>query len=190
MPILRLLAILSLCHLSACASILSGRTQTMTIESNPPGAACDLSREGRVIGNVATTPGALMVTKTKYDINLVCRKPEYHDSTAFIDSGLDGAVWGNILLGGLIGWGVDSAVGADNKYAEVTTVTMIPLGNQEPASSQDFALQDSSREQESSLSGDPKSIEKRLQSLEKLKSKGIINNADYQKARQKILADI
>jgi hypothetical protein len=37
---------------SGCATILSGRTQIVTIESDPPGARCDLTREGRIIGVV------------------------------------------------------------------------------------------------------------------------------------------
>ena len=57
-----------ICFLNGCALILSGKSQTLTVESNPPGASCDLFREGRVIATVSATPGAAMVEKTKRDI--------------------------------------------------------------------------------------------------------------------------
>ena len=43
-----------------------------------------------------------------------------------LDSGIEAATWGNIVLGGFIGWGVDSAAGADNKYPEQVTITLVP----------------------------------------------------------------
>ncbi len=34
---------------------------------------------------------------------------------------------GNVVLGGVIGLGVDAATGAINKYADRTSITMIPI---------------------------------------------------------------
>lgn len=113
--------------LSACSTILSGRTQTVTIETNPPGAACNLTREGRVIASIDPTPGGTLVSRTKHDISVVCKKNGYQDATEYLDSGIEGATFGNILAGGVIGWGVDSATGADNKYPDVKTITMLPV---------------------------------------------------------------
>ena len=45
--------------LTGCASIISGTSQTITINSNPPGAQCNLLREGLVIGSVTTPGGGL-----------------------------------------------------------------------------------------------------------------------------------
>ena len=110
-----------------CASILAGRSQMLTIETNPPGASCNLTREGRVVGSVASTPGALMINKTKHDISVSCSKDGYQTATGYLDSGTEGSTFGNILAGGVIGWGIDSAVGADNKYPEVTMITLLPV---------------------------------------------------------------
>jgi len=35
--------------------------------------------------------------------------------------------FGNIIAGGVIGWGVDSATGADNKYPESVMVQLVPV---------------------------------------------------------------
>jgi hypothetical protein len=35
-----------------------------------------------------------------------------------------GATFGNIVAGGLIGWGVDSATGSDNKYDSPVNITL------------------------------------------------------------------
>lgn len=119
------LVLLTAALLSGCASIIAGTSQTITLNSNPPGAQCSLLREGLVIGSV-TTPGGVLVKKTKHDIHIKCKKDGYQDATAVLTSGTEGSTWGNIILGGGIGWAVDSAAGADNKYAEQTTVTLVP----------------------------------------------------------------
>ena len=71
--------------LAACASIIDGNSQTLTFNSNPPGANCTLTRNGVAIGNV-TTPGGIVVEKTKHDISAVCSKDGYDDSTIMLKS--------------------------------------------------------------------------------------------------------
>ena len=60
--------VFALFSLTSCATILSGRTQSVAVQSNPPGANCQLNRQGRVVGSIAPTPGAVMVDRTKHDI--------------------------------------------------------------------------------------------------------------------------
>ena len=112
---------IALTSLTACASIIQGHSQTITFNSNPPGANCILTREGLTIGNVMT-PGGVYIDKTKNNIQVVCTKEGYDDSTALIKSGSEGATWGNIILGGGIGWAIDSASGSDNHYDDVVNV--------------------------------------------------------------------
>lgn len=111
---------------SGCASIASGTTQTLQIASNPDKAHCDLHREDKVIGAVSSTPGGVVVEKTKHDITVKCRKEGYQEATGQLPSGIEGSTWGNIILGGGIGWAIDSARGADNKYPEAITITLVP----------------------------------------------------------------
>lgn len=76
------------------------------------------------IGEVANTPGSILVQKTKHDISVVCIKDGYQQATYFNKSGVAGATFGNIILGGGIGWIVDSASGSDNKYDSPVNLTL------------------------------------------------------------------
>ena len=164
---------------SGCATILSGKSQSISIESNPPGARCELLREGRVIGSVENTPGAVMVERTKHDIDVVCRKSGFGESKSFAESGTEGATFGNILLGGVVGWGVDSAVGADNKYPEKITVNLaarparIPSAPAVPAKAPAVVGAQDSR--------------KRLAALKEMRDQGELTEEEYQAKRAQIV---
>jgi hypothetical protein len=67
------------------------------------------------------------VRKTKDDILLACNKEGYQPSSQYLHSGMAAGTFGNIIAGGVIGWGVDSATGADNKYPESVTVQLVPV---------------------------------------------------------------
>jgi len=113
--------------INGCASIIEGTSQTITLNTNPPGADCALTREGVVIGRVAPTPGSVVIQKTKHDITITCAKEGYQDATYLNHSGAAGATFGNIVLGGGIGWAIDSASGADNKYDSPVNITLVPM---------------------------------------------------------------
>jgi hypothetical protein len=113
---------------TGCSSIVEGTSQTLTFNSNPSQATCILTRNGLTIGNV-TTPSGIVVEKTKHNIQVVCSKEGYDDSTVMLKSGTAGATFGNIILGGGIGWAIDSASGADNKYDDVVNVYLNRKGD-------------------------------------------------------------
>jgi hypothetical protein len=111
---------------SACSSVIEGTSQEIAINTNPSGADCALKRQDLVIARVNPTPGAATIKKTKYDITIVCNKEGYQEGTYLNHSGAAGATFGNIILGGGIGWAVDSASGADNKYDSPVNLTLVP----------------------------------------------------------------
>ena len=120
-----LVGLLVLVAVTGCASILAGTDQTISVITNPPGARCTLYREGMPVGQV-DTPGGLVVEKTKHDLQMKCQKEGYQEATAILPSGIEGATWGNIVLGGGIGWAIDSASGADNEYPEAVNLSLVP----------------------------------------------------------------
>lgn len=119
-------AFLLIGSLGACSSIIEGTSQEIVVNTNPAGADCALVREGVVIGRVNPTPGAVTIKKTKHDITIKCDKDGFEQATYFNKSGAAGATFGNIILGGGIGWAIDSASGADNKYDSPVNITMVP----------------------------------------------------------------
>ena len=112
--------------LAGCSSVIEGTSQEIIVNTNPTGSQCALLRQGIAIANVDPTPGSATIKKTKYDITIVCNKQGYQEATYINHSGAAGATFGNIVLGGGIGWAIDSASGADNKYDSPVNITLAP----------------------------------------------------------------
>lgn len=111
--------------LMGCATITQGTSQYIAVNTNPGFAECAFSRKGEELGTIAETPGGLNVNKTKDDILIRCNKKGYQETTYLNHSGVEGMTAGNILAGGLIGWGIDSATGSDNKYESPVNITLL-----------------------------------------------------------------
>lgn len=104
--------------LTSCATISKGTTQQVYINSDPMDAKCTLERQGQYLGTT-TAPGIINVEKSKYDMICRCKKTGYNDASAIIKSDVEDMTYGNLIVGGLIGWGIDSATGSDNYYRSV-----------------------------------------------------------------------
>jgi hypothetical protein len=109
--------------LSGCASIIKGTTQQIAITTPPTeGATCVLSsRQGNW---TVVSPGVAKVNKSKEDIQVRCTKTGWKDATATIPSSFEGWTLGNILIGGVIGVGVDASTGAINEYPHAFQIPM------------------------------------------------------------------
>jgi hypothetical protein len=118
--------------LGGCASVISGTSQTLTLDTIPSGADCSLSKKGLVVGRVNPTPGAVFVQRTRDDITVECKKDGYQTGTFINRSGLEAATFGNVILGGLVGVVVDAASGANNKYDEKMHITLAQIEPGQP----------------------------------------------------------
>lgn len=131
---LAVLAAVAMACLGGCGTITQGVHQDIAISSSPPGARCDLTKpDGTSAGSVDSTPGKVHVRKTKYDLLMTCKLAGYQDSSTYLKSGIATGTYGNLILGGAIGWGIDSAVGADNEYPSTAMVTFVPANGAPPA---------------------------------------------------------
>lgn len=118
--------VLGVAAISGCATITQGSTDTVTVDTRPPGATCELKQAGATIGFVNPTPGSVQVGKSKNDINVQCGKDGYQPAVGTLSSELEGMTFGNILFGGLIGVVVDASSGALNKYPALVQIVMVP----------------------------------------------------------------
>ena len=115
---MRVLAVL-LCAtfslITGCASIVTGQDQTISINTpNCKGAQCTMTNpEGTYY---VTTPGTVTVNKEYGDLVVTCEKEGIDPFTMQVASSTKGMAFGNILLGGIIGAGVDIATGAAYDY--------------------------------------------------------------------------
>lgn len=106
-----------------CATITQGTTQLVQVNSTPQGANCRLTRESQLLTEVQT-PQAVTVPRSVHDVNVACRLPDGRKGNAVLKTTLTPMVAGNILVGGVIGAGVDAASGAMNEYPNAITVDL------------------------------------------------------------------
>jgi uncharacterized protein YceK len=111
---------------SGCASIVKGTSQSVTVNTDPAGATCLLSRDGQQIAAINPTPGTVTVGKASGTISVACKKEKYQDSAGVLASSFQAMTFGNIIFGGIIGVAVDAASGAMNEYPPMVTITMVP----------------------------------------------------------------
>lgn len=107
---------------SGCATIIKGPTQSIPVSSDPP--AADILLDGRVVGQ---TPKVLALKRdSNYLIGI--QKPGYEQQTVPVVRNIGGAVWGNVIAGGLVGWGVDAATGAQYTLVPASvSVRLLPV---------------------------------------------------------------
>jgi len=109
---------------SGCASIIDGKTQTVTFNSGPEGAQVIIN--GLPMG---VTPTSISLKRSDYDnANVLFKKEGYQDQTATIHTKLNGWFWGNIICGGLLGSATDGISGAMWEFSPNSYfVTLNPL---------------------------------------------------------------
>lgn len=104
-----------------CASIVKGTTQPIPVTSDPTGA--DVKLDGNKLGQTPLKVEA----KRKADHLITIEKAGYQTESVAVTRNIGGAVFGNILAGGLIGWGVDAISGAQYNLTPTTiNITLKP----------------------------------------------------------------
>jgi hypothetical protein len=112
-----------------CASVTRGTTENISISSTPSGAIAEVS--GLDVPTACVTP-CVVVAKRSADITVSLNKEGYEPQIIPLTKEVPGTgaagFAGNILLGGLVGMGVDAATGAalDHKPNPVI-VTLQPI---------------------------------------------------------------
>jgi hypothetical protein len=113
--------------LVGCASIVSGTSQIVSVETLSPtgrvdGASCKLENDKGVY--YVTTPGTVTIRRSYGDMNVKCEKANFPVGLATIKSSTKAMMAGNIIFGGFIGAGVDAASGAAYDYPVLFQVKM------------------------------------------------------------------
>ena len=111
--VIGVVAIVSSLALTGCATITRGTTEVLVVESTPSGADVEVSN-----GLRCKTPCSLEM-KRKNPVVLDISKSGYESVKVNVLSEVAGSgaagMAGNVLLGGIIGAGVDASSGAMNK---------------------------------------------------------------------------
>ncbi|MDX9740275.1 MAG: PEGA domain-containing protein [Gammaproteobacteria bacterium] len=94
-----------------CATIFTGSTQEVSLQSNPSGATVMI--DGRIMGE---TPLTARIDKTT-NRTLIVEKEGYKTFTTRMDTRMNPLFWGNIVIGGFLGSTTDAASGAVHEYS-------------------------------------------------------------------------
>jgi len=156
--------------LAGCASTMSGNQQNVTITSNIAGANCSLSNDK---GNWSVqTPGSALITNSRLNLSARCTKSGYQDAVVSIPSvHKDSATWGNVLLGGGIGYIWDRKSGAAFIYPSTVNLNLIKDSS-------------STKTADIKLTGDTANQIKELHELYKA---GVLTKDEFTKAKKKLL---
>ena len=123
MRIFIIAAVFAASILSGCASITTGHNQSLSVETPAClAASCKLTND-KGTWFVSNTPGTVTVNRAYGDMTVVSEKGDAK-STAQFKSSTKGMAFGNIILGGVIGAGVDVATGAAYDYPTVLSVDL------------------------------------------------------------------
>lgn len=175
----KFLVLCALLMSSACASITAGTTQSVAVATTPKdGAQCELANE-KGQWSVPKTPGSTTVTKAYGELTITCSHPDGSKGSTAVQSSTGGAVFGNILVGGVIGAAVDMGSGAAYTYPASIAIPLGPPA-EKPAEPQPFAVS------ASRLGKDE--AESALRDLAALRSKKLIPEDEYQDQVRTILA--
>lgn len=129
--------LLTTCILFSCGSIMHGTRQEVSFQSSPDGALVEISDAMGVSYGSCETPCTLdLKRKKEYHVNI--SKAGYESADFVIERKTSGWIWGNILLGGVIGLVIDLTNGAAYKLEpQILQLTLqkgdtgaiIPQGN-------------------------------------------------------------
>lgn len=125
--IVSLFVLIGLSQLTGCASIVSGSSRGLSVETkykgNPvEGAKCKLVNDKGTW--FLTTPGSATVHDSYNPLRINCEKDDFEPGTRTVDSSTKAWVFGNILFGGIIGAGIDIMTGAAYEYPESIVVNI------------------------------------------------------------------
>lgn len=120
-------AIVAFAVLPGCASITGQKTQAISVQTHTRGtqvvdAKCVLINDKGTW--FLSTPGSIMVQKSYGDMSVKCEKTDMSPGMAYYQSKSNGGVWGNLLLGGVVGYAIDAGSGSGFDYPTLMTVEM------------------------------------------------------------------
>lgn len=119
---------------TGCASILGGgSSQSVILKPTPSNASFVVkSSSGLEMASGSGEQTVRLPRKNEYQVEI--KAPGYQTKSVAISKGLNGWVWGNLIVGWIVGFGIDFISGAAYKLEPaLISVSM------EKASSEDFA---------------------------------------------------
>jgi hypothetical protein len=115
-------ALITTTLLTACATIVDGPKQSVTVDSNPKGAkifiASKVRKNGKteIINRVeaGVTPAAVSISRK--DGVIILEKEGYEATEVPLKRGINPWIWGDVVMTSLLSTSIDTSTGAANEY--------------------------------------------------------------------------
>jgi len=124
----RLLLLCGTALLGACASVTGGNVQKIYVQTQAQdgaqvsGADCALSNDKGTWR--LKSPGDTSIVRSNKPMEIKCDKAPLPQGVVSVESGTRGAMFGNIIVGGVVGAVIDHSSGAAYEYPEIVRVVM------------------------------------------------------------------
>jgi hypothetical protein len=165
---------------SGCASITSGTSQSVMVTTAPATAATCTLVNDKGTWHIAQNPGSTSISKAYGDLAVTCTGNKGERGATTVSSSTGGAVFGNILIGGVIGAAVDMGSGAAYNYPSQIVVPMsppTPSGIPSAEASSPAVINASAAVGAARLA--PDEAKTRLKQLQELRETNSISETDY-----------
>src|SRR5215510_11835021 len=107
---------------------MAGGPDHVQVATNPPGAQVFVDDQF-----VGTTPGIITLDREHSQGRIRIQAPGYQPVVLIRSKGINGWVWANLCIGGLIGIVIDLVTGDVKKFDdEPILVNMVPMGGPMP----------------------------------------------------------
>ncbi|MFN3213803.1 MAG: translation initiation factor 2 [Henriciella sp.] len=135
--VLKAVLVTAMLSTSACATVTKGTEDTVRLESSPPTAQVTIEDTRHILRDVSCVTPCKLELNRKWAYYVTFEKKGYASETHLLEPKLSGdgiaGMGGNILLGGIIGAGVDASTGAMNDLRpNPLFVTLQPNGSDQP----------------------------------------------------------
>ncbi len=123
---------------TGCASIISGSEQEISLTSQPSGATVTVEPGGQQ----ATTPGTLLLKRKDGPYRLNFTLDGHEPYSVMLTTDMNGWVYGNLILGGIIGFLIDSSTGASTTLnPDEVNANLVKVGIEPQTSSDDMIIE-------------------------------------------------
>lgn len=119
------LLLLTALQLTGCASLLDGNNQAIQVSTfcgqrAIPASCVAFNSKGSWAFN---TPQEVVVSKDHFYLTITCQSPFFDPNTVNVPPSLNPTITGNVLVGGLVGAGVDVVTGSGLGYSRVVNIS-------------------------------------------------------------------
>jgi hypothetical protein len=174
---------IALWSIANCATITTGQDQVISVNTpNCPAASCSLTNsEGTYYIN--KTPGTVTINKSGSNLNILCSIDGGDEEAISSASHTEGMTWGNILVGGIIGYAVDAGTGS----AYEPSLISHPLDCRDEMPARRYKSGGAKLRNSAQTESGSADIEEQLIELKKLYDDGLISEDLYARKQEAIL---